>query len=84
MIWLLCQEGEPVAAYSSEYEAKCAIWALPTRFDISLYLVAVPLDSKLFHQEDVVFAAAGRGGRRGSGGPACPRVALSPNGNKIT
>lgn len=83
MIWVLLQDGEPVCGYSSEYEAKCAIWQLPPRFDSSLCLVALPVDQKLFHQEDVVFVAAGGGGRRVSGGPAPAPVTLSLNGNKV-
>lgn len=84
MIWILLQDGEPVCGFSSEYEAKCAIWQLPPRFDSSLCLVALPVDQKLFHQEDAVFTVAEGGGRRFSGGPAPAPVTLSSNGNKIT
>lgn len=82
MIWLLHCDGEPVAAFGSEYEAKCAIWQLPPHLDALLCLVCVPLNAKLFHQDGQVFAAAAGGGRRASGGPAPAPVALSLNGNK--
>lgn len=82
MIWVLYADGEAVCGFSSEYDAKCAIWQLPPHLDALLCLVAVPLNAKLFHQDGQVFAAAAGGGRRVSGGPAPAPVALSPNGNK--
>lgn len=84
MTWILFQESDPIAAYSSEYEAKCAIWKLPSSLDDSICLVAVPLDPKLVHQDETIFAAPPGGGRRVSGGPARGAVTLSLNGNKIT
>ncbi len=82
-VYVLLNNGAPVAAYCDEEAAYCAVLGLPSTIDPYLCLVRVLLNPELEADRDGVPVAAARE-RGASRAPGVSPVTLSPNGNKIT
>lgn len=68
MIFLVCQDGVPFAAYPSLSEAEIAVMGLPAGLNDSLSIIMVPIGPTCWVNSDGSKVKADAGTRRFSGG----------------